>query len=149
MRADGRGKGFASMGLAGLALAAVIAGLVLTGGPVQARKERRDETRSDDLMAIARQVECLADTSGALPAEVSATEVCPFTGRMADPFTGAAYSYTPLDTRNWRLCAVFETPPTEPRLPMGYPPRDAVGCSVHHLPGDAASPVPDAGHAAP
>lgn len=148
MRADGRGKGFASMGLAGLALAAVIAGLVLTGGPVQARKERRDETRSDDLMAIARQVECLADTFGALPTEVSATEVCPFTGRLADPFTGAAYSYTPLNTRSWRLCAVFETPP-EPPSPYGDPPRDAAGCSVHHLPGDAASPVPDAPHAAP
>ncbi len=134
MSAEGRGQGWASLALAALAAAAVAAGLSLTGGPMQARKERRDAMRAGDLMEISRQVECLAQQAdGALPGRIAASETCPFTGRTADPFTGAAYTYEVIDARNWRLCAVFETPP-DPAPRWGPPARDEAGCSVHHLP---------------
>lgn len=134
MPAEGRGQGWASLALAGLAALAVVAGLMLTGGPMQARKERRDATREGDLIAMGQQVQCLAqDGAGALPGEVAATEACPFTGRLADPFTGAAYRYEVIDERSWRFCAVFETPP-DPASPFGPDMRDAAGCSVQHLP---------------
>lgn len=133
LRARG-GQGWASLALAGLAAATVVAGLVLTGGPMQARKERRDATRESDLLALARQVECLAHAAeGRLPDGLAATATCPFSGRFADPFSGAAYGYEVLDARSWRLCAVFETSPGQgfPHVP---PARDEAGCSVHHLP---------------
>lgn len=128
------GQGWASLALAALAAAGVVAGLALTGGPMEARKERRDSMRAGDLMAMARQVECLAQQGdGALPAEVAASESCPFTGRLSDPFTGAAYRYEVIDDRSWRLCTVFETP-AEPQSRHGPAARDDAGCGVHHLP---------------
>lgn len=134
MSADGGGKRLASLGLAALAAAAVLAGLALTGGPMEARRERRDAAREGDLMALARQVECLAQQDdGALPPQVAASEACPFTGRLADPFTGMAYRYEAIDDRSWRLCAAFETPP-DPDTRWGPAIRDEAGCTTHHLP---------------
>lgn len=134
MQAEGRGQGLAAWALAALAAVGIVAGLFLTGGPMQARKERRDATREGDLMAMAQQVQCLAQQGGGgLPAQVAASEACPFSGRLADPFTGAAYRYEAIDARSWRLCAVFETPPDRATR-WGPPFRDAAGCSTHHLP---------------
>lgn len=152
MPAERRGKGLASLGLGLLAGAAVIGGLLVTGGPLQARKERRDETRLGDLMAMAGQVECLSEQgAGTLPRAVTATEACPFTGRLADPFDGAAYRYEPIDARSWRLCAVFETPP-EPASRYSEAVRSADGCTVRHLPRPVAlrghDPVDEAGSGA-
>lgn len=134
MPAEGRGQRLAAMALAGLAVVGVVAGFVVTGGPVQARKERRDAIRENDLMALAQQVICLAqDGDGPVPARIAASEGCPFTGRIADPFTGAAYRYEVIDARSWRLCAGFETPP-DPATRWGPAMRDNAGCSVHRLP---------------
>lgn len=144
MAADWRGRTIASLGLAGLASVLIIAALLVAGGPVQARKERRDDTRARDVMALAHQVGCLAEEGdGMLPASVDATEVCPFTGRLADPFTGAAYRYQPIDARSWRICAEFETPPEVLSGPDAAL-RDPAGCTIHHLdpPVELRNPAP-------
>lgn len=134
MQAERGGKHVASVGLGLLSVATVVGGLLVTGGPLQARKERRDETRLADLMAMSRQVECLSEQGdGQLPRDVRATDACPFTGRLADPFDGHAYRYEPIDSRSWRLCAVFETP-AEAASRYGEASIMADGCTVQHLP---------------
>lgn len=105
-------QGWASWGIAALAGAAVIAGLSIAGGPAQARKERRDEARMDDLQRLATHVACLARDSGLtrLPADLSPTPGCPGPVPLTDSRTGEAYRVEPLDGRKYRLCAAFELP---------------------------------------
>lgn len=121
-------KGWAAFAIALLAAVAVIAGLALTGGPGQARKERRDRERESDLSALARLVVCLARENGdRLPAALAITPQCDWQVRLADPFTGDAYRYEVTGPRSYRLCAGFELPP---RRPSGPAARDATGCSA-------------------
>ena len=67
-------KGWPAMALTVVAAIAIGAGLALTGGPGQARKERRDQQRADDLSTLAGLVECLAGTNrGQLPDRLAVT----------------------------------------------------------------------------
>ena len=132
-------QGRASIGIAVLALVAVVLGLVLGGGPIQARKERRDETRLDDLTRLARHVDCLAvqDDRIVMPTDFAETSGCPGPVRMADPYTGVAYRIEPLPENRYRLCADFELPPEENR-PRWSPARRDGDCVVQDLPSRAA-----------
>lgn len=119
-------KGWATMALVAVAAIAVGAGLALTGGPGQARMERRDQQRENDLGTLAGLVDCLAATNrGQLPDRLAATPQCDWKSALDDPYTGRPYRYERIGPRSYRLCADFETPPPVARGPWG---RDAEGC---------------------
>ena len=119
-------KGWATAALVVIAGALIGAGLLLTGGPEQARKERRDQERADDLGSLTRLVDCLAGANGGrLPDGLAQTPECDWQARLVDPFTDQPYRYERITERSYQLCATFETPPPQTRRPWG---RDADGC---------------------
>lgn len=121
-------KGWATAALAFAAVALVGAGLLLSGGPDQARKERRDRQRLDDLVALKALVDCLANANrGQLPDRLADSTQCSWPARLDDPFTGQPYRYAPTGPRSYRLCAGFETPPPGGER-FGPFMRDAEGC---------------------
>lgn len=137
-------KGWATLALAIAAVVMIGAGLALTGGPGQARKERRDQDRESDLMALTGLVDCLALANrGQLPDRLVATAECDWHAALDDPFSGQPYRYERTGPRSYRLCAAFETPPTEPLAAWG---RDSEGCisRMHVPPGQsgAAATIP-------
>lgn len=124
--------------LAALILVPMALGLWAVGGPAAGRSELRDQTRVQDLAALAGQVECRAEEEGALPADAAAaldpTPGCPATPRRADPWTGAPYGYARVTEAAFRLCAGFETDRGD-RLghrASGFDP--ATGCLTFRLP---------------
>lgn len=127
-----------------LAALAVGAGLVLTGGPGQARQERRDRQRDGDLANLSLLVRCLADLNGRhLPERLETTPDCDWQPRLNDPGTGKPYRYQVTGPNSYRLCADFELPDNSPPGPRS---RDAEGCvSRDYLPGPRGTPGADAG----
>lgn len=127
----------ASIGIAALAAAAVVAGLWVAGGPVQARKERRDDDRRSAISALSSQIDCLArDQGGALPSSFGSTESCPAEVEMADPHGGAPLRVEPVVPHKYRICADFELPPDRTqrnRYPYNNDQRDG-DCIVYTLP---------------
>ena len=96
--------------IAGMVALTIGLGLVVTGGPGQGRKERRDEMRLEDLNLMSAQVHCLARAAaGQLPTDLAPTALCPGALRRADPFSGQPYRYDILSPETFRLCAEFET----------------------------------------
>ena len=121
-------KGWATAALAVVAAALVGAGLLLSGGPDQARKERRDRQRLDDLVALEPLVDCLANANrGQLPDRLAPGPQCNWPAGLEDPFTGQPYRYARTGPRSYRLCAGFETPPPDGDR-FGPFMRDAEGC---------------------
>lgn len=118
-------KGRAAFGIAALAVLAIVLGLVLTGGPGHARKERRDSTREQDLQALANWADCLATAQGKPASSLETTPMCQGGLRMADPADGTPYRYEVTGPRSYRLCATFELPPQRPNDSWG---RNAAGC---------------------
>ena len=119
-------KGWAAIAQAVIAAIVIGAGLALTGGPVEARKERRDRERESDLATLTGLVDCLAqENRGQLPDRLAPTSECDWQSDLADPFTGQPYRYERTGPRGYRLCAGFETPPPDTRGPWG---RDHDGC---------------------
>lgn len=143
MTADGAGRGgqgWASLAIAGLAAVVVVAGLVLAGGPGQARKERRDEARLRDLDDLSRHIGCLwrLGDGATFPADLAETPECPGPVRLTDRETGTAYRVEPLKGGAYRLCAPFELSPAD--QPRWAQRRDG-DCVVFDLP-QPASPAP-------
>ena len=121
-------KGWATAALAAVAALLVGAGLLISGGPDQARKERRDRQRLDDLVALEALVDCLANANrGQLPDRLVPNAQCSWSAALDDPFTGQPYRYVATGLRSYRLCAGFETPPPD-RERFGPFMRDAEGC---------------------
>ncbi|MRX51939.1 hypothetical protein GI374_16235 [Paracoccus sp. S-4012] len=131
----GEAKGWATGAITILSVLAVGGGLALSGGPMQGRKERRDEARQADLQRLANLVQCrAAEAEGALPPDLANSAVCPEEVRRADPFTGEAYRYEMVDARSFRLCAGFELPLDRGSV-WGPAEIDAEArCLVWHLP---------------
>ena len=121
-------KGWATAALAAVAALLVGAGLILSGGPDQARKERRDRQRLDDLTVLQALVTCLANAEqGQLPDQLAPSPQCDWPAGLEDPLTGEPYRYAPTGPRSYRLCAGFETPPPGSSQFGGFM-RDADGC---------------------
>lgn len=95
-------------GLIGLALAMVVAGLWVSGGPGAGRAEQRDQERWADLEAIGFQAMCLAGEGVAVP-PVVATEGCPNVPNLVDRQTGAPYQIALARPGTVRICAEMET----------------------------------------
>jgi hypothetical protein len=89
--------------------AAIAAGIFLLGSPAEEHARRLDERRVQDLSGIARAVDVYWTRNTRLPAslETLRTE----TGAnitIADPDTGMAYEFRPLEGEKYELCASFE-----------------------------------------
>lgn len=122
-------KGWATLAIGLLAVLAIVGGLILTGGPGQARKERRDRQRENDLSNLSAMVTCLARENGnRLPKTIAPDPQCDWQVVLEDGFTGQSYRYQVTGPRSYRLCAEFELPPTGPRTRGA---RDDAGCISH------------------
>ncbi len=135
-------RGYAAATIAVCAVLAVIAGLVIGGGPMQARMEKRDLDRLSDLRQISAHIACLAEGLGRLPDTPAPAPYCPEPPPLADPYTGAAYRYERIDGRHWRVCATFELtqPDRLPDYPGDFDARS--GCVLGSLPAEAATAMP-------
>lgn len=136
-------KGWATIAIGLLAAIAVIAGLVVTGGPGHARKERRDQQRDGDLASLADMVACLARENGnRLPDQLAPSPQCNWQTPLTDAFSGRPYRYEVTGPRSYRLCADFDLPPPAAR---GMGARNAEGCvSREFLPDPASTPGAEA-----
>lgn len=128
-------SGWATWALAGLAICAVGAGLAVTGGPMQGRREARDAVRQRDLMAIWAQAQCRVRAGEALDGDVSANAVCPDAPRLSDPYTEQPYLIEVVDSNSLRLCAGFEVASEKRRQGWSNPAdlHDSDGCLLRHL----------------
>ena len=92
--------------------AAVVAAIVVMGGPGAQRAARLDERRVDDLKRLQSRIERHAKEEGALPADLGAlARHDGVRSRDAGP-DGAPYRYETVDARHYRLCATFATDDT-------------------------------------
>ena len=95
-----------AIGLVIVIVLAVAAALWTIGGPEQARAERRDMTRWQDLQALAWHIDCLL-LDGKAISELSDT--CPNPPRTDDPYSGNSYVVDQVTDRHITLCTTFET----------------------------------------
>ncbi|MDR5653435.1 hypothetical protein [Ruixingdingia sedimenti] len=94
-----------------LLAAAVVLGLVASGGPGTARAERRDSERMMNLRGLAGHVQCVANAAGGrLPEAIHPDPACNQDIVLNDPFDGTPYRYERSSDTSFRLCAGFERP---------------------------------------
>lgn len=103
-------RGTATIAIAVCVGLAVVAGLVVSGGPGHARKEVRDDDRLRHLQQISANIRCQAEETGRVPDAPQTTDLCPTPLILQNPETAEAYTYIRVDDRHWRLCAAFELP---------------------------------------
>ena len=101
------GKGIASIGLVALAGGLIVLALLLTGGPLYARKEWRDQDRLGAIGAIWTHASCQARQGAGLPEKLSAMPPCGEAPKMQDRL-GVPYTYTRVSPTEARVCATFE-----------------------------------------
>lgn len=108
-------------GLAAVSIGAIIAGLMLVGGPGKARDEKADDRLLTDLITIASQIECFVESSGSLPASLEElyavvkvepwnrpTDECQNIRQVDEARALEAISYSLLSGQEARLCARFK-----------------------------------------
>jgi hypothetical protein len=97
-------------------LAAIVAGILFSGRPDQARLERFDWQRYSDLTGIGHIMLCQkdADEKPPLPAELTLESMQTFCGGLTvqpgiltDSETGEPYRYTRKNDREYSVCADF------------------------------------------
>ncbi len=94
-------------------------GLYIAGSPTQARKQKTDSIRAQDLWQISQGVEAFRNSSlGRLPNDLSELEqqvgkspTYYYLSNTKDPITKSAYEYhvTNASENKYELCATFET----------------------------------------
>ena len=94
------------------AAVAVVVGLAVAmlDSPAEARRQRLDERRVDDLASLSDAVDAYWTRQGALPADLQA--LAGWQGLdepPTDPQSGEPYGYRPTGERTFELCAVFVT----------------------------------------
>lgn len=104
-------------------LAAIVAGLWVVGSPSQARKEKADERRVEDLEQLAQVARGYFVNYHALPkdqATLYAEASSGYGGQMLDPVTGKQYGYRVKDKATFELSATFETDRSKDEKPRYY-----------------------------
>ena len=92
-----------------LVAAALVAGLIVVGGPSRGALEKRDNARLQDLLQLQNQVSCIRNGQpGALPATLDPTPQCDYGAPTTDPVSGQPYVYERVGEDQFRLCADFE-----------------------------------------
>ncbi|NNE51338.1 MAG: hypothetical protein HKN30_02940 [Sulfitobacter sp.] len=96
--------------------AAVVAGLLVVGGPGHARKERNDQTRLDHLRRIGAHEQCRLAQQTAPEAEVPVhcAKELPVVD-LRDPVTDTAYEIRQRDPTTFEVCARMETDALKPQ----------------------------------
>jgi hypothetical protein len=89
----------------GIVTAAIAAGLFVIGGPGEARLEKLDGERLDDLRRIRGAVERAGRIPDAMDSLVAAGHLS--RDDLIDPATGARYGYRVLTDSTYELCATF------------------------------------------
>lgn len=101
---------FFALAASAVVTAAVIAGLVLTGGPGKGRSERMDQTRINNLNTLSGHIESYYRVHDEMPEAVTAFEAEPaYAAFTTDPRSGEPYPYEITSESSFRLCATFET----------------------------------------
>jgi hypothetical protein len=96
--------------------AAVGTGIVLMGPPSEERLRRLDERRVEDLSQVSSSARIFHMRHERLPASLDELAAEPgLTFSTRDPVTGETYTYSPLDSGMYRLCAVFDRESTQSR----------------------------------
>jgi hypothetical protein len=107
----------------GIAIAAIIAGFMITGGPGDARDRRLDEMTTQRLYTVATMVNCAFVMDGAAPPDMGAAREGAFNAMRTQPDRIACARFTPnsempgadytrIDDTTIRLCADFLRPYT-------------------------------------
>lgn len=124
-----RSDRLALIALGGLAALLVVAGLVMVGGPEEARRQRRDEARIAALSYLAR---CMAQLPAAefdaLPPEMAADTSCVDGGNWRDTQTGTPFRLVRGEGGAFSLCAAFENPASVSRNFYDQSFDPATGC---------------------
>ncbi|SMR81994.1 hypothetical protein SAMN04488030_2384 [Aliiroseovarius halocynthiae] len=92
-----------------LAVAAIAAGLMFTGGPNTARAEKRDDARHRDIRDLSRLVSCIKSHDDALPDTLKSDERCK-AAPLVDQTNRQPYRYNVISENSFDLCADFELP---------------------------------------
>jgi hypothetical protein len=98
------------IGVLAVVLGALVAGLVVVGGPGHARAEKRDDQRRADLRRVADAVICEAG------GQAGFARACRGASDAADPLTGAAYDVVRGEDA-FEVCATFELASEEAETP--------------------------------
>ena len=102
-------------GAIGLVLLAALVGIITIGGPTEARRERFDQRRYQDLVSIAHALQCAPkDGTPALPAELTVPLLRSYCGGrniqdsgLLDKETNELYKYSTAGDGKFSICAKF------------------------------------------
>lgn len=98
----------AFIGVVVIVIAAIVAGLVISGSPAEQRRLRADDRRVGDLQQLARTIERYYVDTESLPAELDAlVNGWISSGLPRDPTTATEYDYEVTGSSTFRLCAEF------------------------------------------
>ena len=90
----------------------MVAGLVFSGSPREARWRQLDEQRVQALSSISNAIQSYHHDHGALPDSLGTLLQVPGTfgaELLLDPDTGEPYAYQVVDSLHFELCATFQT----------------------------------------
>jgi len=91
-----------------ICFAVFVMGVYFVGNPSQARAERYDQQRIDDLRALHYGVQTHYQMQKKLPA--SLLDIDTDYGQMyGDPETGESYEYMVVSDNTYKICAIFST----------------------------------------
>jgi len=107
-------------GVGAVITAAIIAGLIMVGGPGKARDQKIDAKRLNNMQMTARIISCYADYNEGLPETITPAKQALGTGNLSrkdqrclnlkwetDPVSGTEFEYKRLGEYSFELCGVF------------------------------------------
>lgn len=100
-----------AIGAVCLVVGALIAGLFVVGSPNQARNEKYDQTRLEDLRGIIRALDCKNPTG--MPAELTRDAISSVCSKgyplksLTDPKTDELYEFRIVTDVKFEVCATF------------------------------------------
>ena len=98
-------------------VAAIVAGLVVSGSPERQRLARLDSQRVNDLQVLSQWVSVHYSNTRELPAELAELADGRMMSRVPrDPVSDEAYAYEILERREYQLCAEFALSSEGPEL---------------------------------
>jgi hypothetical protein len=98
-----------------LVAGAIGGGVYIMGSPANARRQRLDERRVDDLRSLASSVDAYWSRRQRLPETLNElVQVTGVVGQMNDPVTGVQYEYRTSGPDRCQLCAVFAGSSADP-----------------------------------
>jgi hypothetical protein len=101
----------AAIGSAVVVVASVIAGLFVTGSPLEQRLLRLDERRVSDLQSLSQAAEFRWDRNETIAGTASELVDGRYLSRLpSDPTTDQPYEYRVTGPRGFEVCAVFDRP---------------------------------------